>query len=60
MTTSNTLKLINAIQSGKSALIQTAFDAAAGAKVDMAIEAYREAVIENMFGQQDNSSTEGE
>lgn len=41
--------LIDAINTGKSAVIQSTFEAVMSEKIDNAIEAYRQAVIENMF-----------
>lgn len=41
--------LIDAINAGKSAVIQSTFEAVMSEKIDNAIETYRQAVIENMF-----------
>lgn len=41
--------LVNAIQSGKSATIQATFDSLMAEKVQLGIEAYRQAVIDNTF-----------
>lgn len=49
-----TLDLINAIESGKSTDIQNSFDDIVNEKMRVAINSYREAVVETLFQEEDN------